>query len=171
MMKSNRICGQHRIEDRVQVKLLWDDVLGRWYLDPPTDPPHTPLDGSISPDERGMECDCPRTDTLPGPGYTDVPEVERHAREQHEAVLDRAAETPLPTREESFRMLAECFGLTNPVRGSHWAQLIDDLGQACDEWDAVNESDDASSDDEHEKALGVVEGTRQLLDVLTREPH
>lgn len=68
-------------------------------------------------------------------------------------------------------MLAECFWLTNPVRGSHLAQLIDDLGQACDEWDAVNESDDASSDDEHEKALGVVEGTRQLLDVLIGEPH
>lgn len=39
MMNSNRICGQHRIEDRVQVKLLWDDVLGRWYLDSTTDPP------------------------------------------------------------------------------------------------------------------------------------
>lgn len=100
---------QHRVETLVKVYLVWDDIERQWALDPAIDPKYGPLDGLDSGD-WGSECDCPRTDTLPGPGYDEVPAEERTAREEHEKVLDRAVGQRLPDAEQLLRMLADYLG-------------------------------------------------------------
>lgn len=100
---------QHRVETLVKVYLVWDDIERQWALDPAIDPKYGPLDGLDSGD-WGSECDCPRTDTLPGPGYDEVPAEERTAREEHEKVLDRAVGQCLPDAEQLLRMLADYLG-------------------------------------------------------------
>lgn len=102
--------GAHRVEEHVKVYLVWDDQEGRWVIDPIIDPRYGALDGLMAPEERGAECDCPRTDALPGPGYDEEPAEERTAREQHEAILNRAARVALPDAEELLTMLAEFLG-------------------------------------------------------------
>ncbi|MFN8043353.1 MAG: hypothetical protein U0S13_08400 [Mycobacterium sp.] len=102
--------GDHLIEEHVKVYLTFDDQEDRWVLDPIIDPRHGPLEGLLDPAERGAECDCPRTATLPGPGYDEEPADERTAREQHEAILNRAARVALPDAEELLTMLAEFLG-------------------------------------------------------------
>lgn len=110
MMANFSDCGDHYIEEHVKVYLVWDDGDRRWAIDPIIDPEYGELDGLIDPDERGAECDCPRTDTLPGPGYDQVPQDEREAREGHEAALDRASEERLPDAVELLGLLADHLG-------------------------------------------------------------
>jgi hypothetical protein len=114
-------CGEHRIEEHVKVYLTFDEHEDRWVLDPIIDPRYGALDGLGDPAERGAECDCPRTAALPGPGYDEEAAEERTAREEHEAILDRAARVALPDAEELLAMLAEFlgYGLVLPAGQLH----------------------------------------------------